>query len=77
MSWPTNPTNGSTTVINGVIYVYNATKNAWGPASVSGGDTINYAGNVSAGNVSVTGNVYVNGNYVPTVVQMMTYQLAL
>jgi hypothetical protein len=76
MAWPTNPTNGSTTTINGVIYVYNSAKNAWGPASVSGGSTINYAGNVTAGNLNVTGNVSINSQIVPTLVQMMTYQLA-
>ena len=77
MAWPTNPTNGSTTTITGVVYVYNSTKPAWGPAAVSSVTSINYTGNVAAANVNVTGNVYVNNQIVPTLVQMMTYQLAL
>ena len=77
MAFPTNPTNGSTTTINGVVYVYNSSKNAWGPASVSGVTQITYSGNVSAANVNVTGNLYVNNQIVPTLVTMMTYQLAL
>ena len=77
MAWPTNPANGQTATINGVVYVYNSTKNAWGPASVSGVTSINYSGNVTAANVNVTGNLYVNNQYVPTVVQMMTYNLGL
>ena len=77
MAFPTNPANGSTTTINGVVYVYNSTKNAWGPAAVSSVTTINYTGNVAAANVNVTGNVYVNNQIVPTVVQMMNYNLAL
>jgi hypothetical protein len=59
------------------VYVYNSTKNAWGPAAVSGVTQITYSGNVTAANVNVTGNVYINNQYVPTMVQMLTYQLAL
>jgi hypothetical protein len=77
MAFPTNPANGSTTTINGVVYVYNSTKNAWGPAAVSSVASINYTGNVTAANVNVTGNIYVNNQIVPTLVTMMTYQLAL
>lgn len=62
MSWPTSPTNGQTTTINGIIYVYNSAKNAWGPASTSVVTTITYSGNISAGNVAVTGNI--NGSVV-------------
>ena len=77
MSWPTNPVNGQTTTINGVVYSYNSTKNAWGPAAVSSVATINYTGNVTAANVNVTGNVYVNNYQVATLIQTMTYNLAL
>jgi hypothetical protein len=59
------------------VYVYNSTKNAWGPAAVSGVTQITYSGNVTAANVNVTGNVYINNQYVPTMVQMLTYHLAL
>jgi hypothetical protein len=77
MAWPTNPTNGQTTTQNGVIYVYNSTKNAWAVASTAGGDTVIFTGNVTAANVNVTSNVYVNSQRVPTMIEMLTYGLAL
>ena len=76
MAWPTNPTNGQTTTINGVVYVYNSTKNAWGPAALSTVTTINYTGNVAAANVNVTGNVYVGQVPLPTLTTLLTYSLA-
>ena len=77
MAWPVNPINGQTTPINGVVYVYNSTKNAWGPASVAGVTTITYAGNVAAGNVNVTGNITQNGVTVPNFNTMLAFQLAM
>ena len=61
MSWPTSPTNGQTTTINGIIYVYNSAKNAWGPASVTSVSTIVYSGNVQAGNIFTSGNITLTG----------------
>ena len=77
MAWPTSPTNGQTTTQNGVIYVYNSSKNAWGVASTAGGDTVTFAGNVSSANVNVTGNVYVSNQRVATVQELFVYGLAL
>jgi hypothetical protein len=77
MAWPTSPTNGQTVTQNGVIYVYNSSKNAWGVASTAGGDTVTFAGNVASANVNVTGNVYISNQRVPTIVEMLTYGLAL
>lgn len=77
MAWPSSPTNGQTTTQNGVVYVYNSTKNAWGVASTSGGDTIVYTGNVASANVNVTGNVYVSNQRVATVQELFVYGLAL
>lgn len=77
MAWPSSPTNGQTTTQNGVIYVYNASKNAWAVASTAGGDTVTFTGNVSSANVNVTGNVFISNQRVPTIVEMMTYGLAL
>jgi hypothetical protein len=77
MAWPVNAINGQTTTINGVVYVYNSTKNAWSPASVAGVTTITYAGNVAAGNVNVTGSVYQNGLATPTLNTMLAFQLAM
>jgi hypothetical protein len=61
MSWPTNPTNGQTATINGIVYVYNSAKNAWGPAAVTSVTSIVYTGNVTAGNINVTGNLSLTG----------------
>jgi hypothetical protein len=77
MAWPTSPINGQTTTQNGVIYVYNSTKNAWGVASTAGGDTVTFNGNVSSANVNVTGNVYVSNQRVATVQELFVYGLAL
>lgn len=77
MAWPTSPTNGQTTTQNGVIYVYNSSKNAWGVASTAGGDTVTFNGNVSSANVNVTGNVYVSNQRVATVQELFVYGLAL
>ena len=77
MAWPSSPTNGQTYSQNGVLFVYNSSKNAWGVASTAGGDTVTFAGNVSAANVNVTSNVYISSQRVPTIVEMMTYSLAL
>ena len=77
MSWPVSPVNGTTTTINGVVYVYNSTKNAWAPASVAGVSTITYTGNVAAGNVSVTGNITQNGVTLPNLNTVIALQLAL
>jgi hypothetical protein len=77
MPWPINPVNGSTTTIGGVIYVYNSSKNAWGPATTANVTQISYTGNVVAANVIATGNLYVNNTIVPTITQLLTYNLAL
>jgi hypothetical protein len=37
MAFPTSPTNGQTTTINGITYIYNSTKNTW--TIVSGSST--------------------------------------
>ena len=77
MSWPTSPISGQTTTINGVVYVYNATKNAWAPSTVAGVSTINYTGNVTAGNLNVTGNLTVNNVSVPTLPTVIALNLAI
>ncbi len=46
MSFPLSPANGQTTTVNGIPYVYSATKNAWKRSSLS--DAV-ISGNVSVG----------------------------
>jgi hypothetical protein len=69
MSFPTSPTNGQSTTVNGVEYTYNSSKNAWLkttagsgtiPATVSG--TLTVTGNITASsNLAVTGNISQGG----------------
>lgn len=53
MPFPSNPTNGQTTTINGVIFTWNSTKGAWVRAvtEITGG-----------GNVTIAGNLIPNAN---------------
>lgn len=53
MSFPTSPSNGQTTTVNGIPYVYSATKNAWKRSTV--------ADAVIAGNVTVGGLKFADG----------------
>lgn len=77
MGWPNSPVDGQTASVNGVVYVYRASKNAWGVASTSSGDTLVYTGNVTAANLAVTGNVYAGGLRLTTETELFTYTLAL
>jgi hypothetical protein len=66
MTYPTNPTNGQQTTVNGVVYTYNSTKGVWSVTTTfTGNVTVNQisansvvsAGNVSAGGLSSSGTV--------------------
>ena len=48
MSFPTNPTNGQTTIVNGITYIYNSTNNAWKRQTLT---NITISGNITAGAV--------------------------
>ena len=52
MAFPVGPTNGSTTVVNGIVYSYSTTDNAWSRLSTS------------PGNLTVTGNLTSSGNLI-------------
>ena len=63
MTFPTMPADLETATVNGVVYVYSLADNAW--AKQSTGSTavpIDYAGNLSAGNLSTSGNLSVTGS---------------
>lgn len=61
MAFPAGLSNGQTTTINGVVYVYSATDNAWTRVSTPFGNlAIN--GNLSANIATFTGNLYANAN---------------
>ena len=63
MAFPAGLTNGQTTTINGVAYVFSASDNAWTRVSTPFGDlAIN--GNLSANNATFTGNVNTGGNLI-------------
>ena len=66
MAWPTSPTNGATTTVNGILYVYNSTSGSWSPTASSATDfnvgNITATGNLSSSNYSDSGNLTVGGN---------------
>jgi hypothetical protein len=63
MAFPAGLSNGQTTTINGVVYVYSATDNAWTRVSTPFGNlAIN--GNLSANIATFTGNLYANANII-------------
>ena len=56
MNFPAGPSNGQTTTINGIVYVYDATKTAW-KRSTSPIGNLTVTGNITTSNI-ITGNVY-------------------
>ena len=76
MSFPSNPTNGLTTLVNGTNYVYSSTNNSWKrvPATIG---NLTVTNTITTTNVVATGNVSVNGVNLPTIAVMLAYQLAL
>jgi len=80
MAWPTSPTNGATTTVNGVLYVYNSTSGSWSPTASSATDfnvgNITATGNISSLNESPTGNLTVGGNLTVTGVTTFTTTVA-
>ena len=58
MSFPSSPTNGQTTTINGTTYTYNSTLGTWTGTSTGSANT---TGNISAGNITVNNALTVNG----------------
>jgi len=58
-NFPAGPSNGQTTTINGIVYVYDSTKTAW-KRSTSYGGNLTVFGNITSANV-ITGNVYTSG----------------
>jgi len=75
MAFPAGLTNGQTTTINGVAYVFSASDNSWTRVSTPFGDlAIN--GNLSANNATFTGNVYANANVVAGNVYVTTLNWA-
>ena len=66
--FPTSPVDGEPVTVNGILYTYNATKGAWKRAvssinNLSVAGNITAAGNISAGNVSVTNKVAAGAIY--------------
>ena len=66
--FPTSPIDGASVTVNGILYTYNAAKGAWKRASSSINNldvagNITAAGNISAGNVSVTNKVAAGAVY--------------
>lgn len=66
MAFPTNPTNGQQTTINGIIYTYNSTLAAWAATTTTGsnisGNNITVTDQVSGANIAATGIISAAGN---------------
>lgn len=64
-AFPINPVNGQTANINGIQYTYSAALTAWtvtsGGGSLTVATAISATGNVSGGNLNVTGNIVDTG----------------
>jgi len=56
MSFPTNPANGQTTTLNGILYLYNASNNAWKRQALTNLSITNLTatGNIAAANITLT-----------------------
>ena len=80
MAWPVGPSNGATTTVNGILYVYNSTSGSWSPTASSATDfnvgNITATGNLSSSNYSDAGNLTVGGNLTVTGVTTLTGGLA-
>jgi hypothetical protein len=72
MAFPVSPTNGQTTVVNGISYIYASATNSWKKISSSvsnlavtgnfvvsnvSAEVVTVSGNVSAANLTTTGNI--------------------
>lgn len=60
--FPTSPLDGESVTVNGIVYIYNSSKDAW-KRSVSTIGNIT-AGNITAGNITATSNSSANKFYV-------------
>ena len=61
MSFPISPANGSTTLVNGINYVYSSTTNSWTRVVASLGN-LTIAGNINAERVYTTTGLFWAGN---------------
>ena len=61
MSFPISPTNGDTTTVNGITYIYRSATRSWLRTQTPLGN-VNITGNLSAGNLSITNTGDVSAN---------------
>lgn len=54
--FPTSPLDGESVTVNGIVYTYNSSKDAW-KRVVSTIGNLDVSGNITAGNITVTSNV--------------------
>jgi hypothetical protein len=57
MAFPVSPTNGSTTTVNGITYIYRASTQSWIRTQTPFGD-FNVSGNLTAANIITTNGLY-------------------
>jgi hypothetical protein len=66
MAFPTSPTNGSTTVVNGIVYLYSSADNSWTrfsspPGNLTVTSNLTSSGNLIAANVYFGNIAWANG----------------
>jgi hypothetical protein len=64
MAFPTSPTNGQTTTVNGITYVYNSTNNAWKRQTLT---DLTVTGNITTTNGNITATNYFYSNATPLI----------
>ena len=61
--FPTSPLDGESVTVNGIVYTYNSSKNAW-KRVITTIENLDIAGNITAANITVTANAAANKFYV-------------
>ena len=63
MAFPSSPTDGQTTTINGIVYIYSSSLDTWSMQSASPSTPAISTTNIAlTGNITATGNVVASGN---------------
>jgi hypothetical protein len=72
MSFPTSPTNGQTTTLNGITYIYNVANNAWKRQALTSLTIGNITANTGLITNFSTGNAVITGGYINNAANITT-----
>jgi hypothetical protein len=73
MAFPTNPTNGQSTTINGIVWTYNSTKGVWNVTSTGSGSSYSLTAKTA---LSATSGSSLDFDTLPSWVQRITVMLS-